>query len=317
MLEKLKKINLRKQWKSEPINFTNWLAEPENLELLSDEIGIEIELIETEAKIKTESNVGSFSVDILAKEKISDRKIIIENQLEKADHKHLGQIITYASGYDAEIIIWIVKDLREEYEKAINWLNEHTDEKISFFAIKMELWQIGNSSYAPKFNIVSKPNDWAKTIKAQKGIELSENALKQLSFFEGFVSYCKSKGTNLRLPNPQRSTPAYYSISIGTSVAWIAIKLNSFQKSMKIDLYLQKKEYFYSLKKREAEISKEFKNLIWDELPNYKGSNIGLLFDFDLGENSEFEEKYESMKNTAERFQIVFKKYLDELLRIK
>ncbi|MBU0471325.1 MAG: DUF4268 domain-containing protein [Nanoarchaeota archaeon] len=307
MLEKLKQIDLRKQWQSEPVNFTNWLAEPENLELLSDEIGVEMELIETEA------NVGSFNVDILAKEKTSNRKIIIENQLEKTNHTHLGQIITYASGCDAEIIIWIVKEVREEHEKAINWLNDHTDEEISFFAIKMELWQIGDSPYAPKFNIVAKPNDWAKAIKAQKSGELSVNALKQIAFFEGFVNYCKTQGTTIRLSNPQQSTPSYYSISIGTSSGWITIKLNSSQKSMKIDLYLQKKDYFYALKEKESSITKELGTLIWDEMPNYKGSNIGLLFDFDIEKESNFEKKYEQMKETVEKFYKVFKKELNRL----
>ena len=74
-------------------------------------------------------------------------------------------MITYSSGHDAEIIIWIVKDVRDEHARAIDWLNEHTDENINFFLVKMELWQIDNSEPAPKFQIISKPNDWAKTIK--------------------------------------------------------------------------------------------------------------------------------------------------------
>ena len=158
-LEKLKKIDLRKAWNHEATDFTNCLAEEENLSLLSDEIGTDIKLIQTEA------SVGKFSVDILAEEENTGRKIIIENQLEMTNHEHLGKIITYASGYDAEIIIWIIKDVRDEHKQAVDWLNEHTDDKINFFAIKMELWQIGNSPFAPKFQIISKPNDWAKAIK--------------------------------------------------------------------------------------------------------------------------------------------------------
>ena len=158
-LGKLKKVDLKNEWKHEAYDFSKWLAQQENLDMLSDEIGIGIQLIEREA------SVGKFNVDILAQEENSERKIIIENQLETTDHGHLGKIITYAAGYDAEIIIWIVKDVRDEHKKAIEWLNEHTDEKPNFFAIKMELWQIGDSPYAPKFQIISKPNDWAKTIK--------------------------------------------------------------------------------------------------------------------------------------------------------
>ena len=147
-LGKLQKVDLRKAWNHEALDFTNWLAKDENLKLLGDEIEIELQLIQTEA------SVGKFNVDILAEEENTGRKIIIENQLETTDHSHLGQIITYASGYDAEIIIWIVKDVRDEHKQAIDWLNEHTDSKIGFFLIVIELWQIGDSLPAPKLNVV-------------------------------------------------------------------------------------------------------------------------------------------------------------------
>lgn len=113
-LGKLAKVDLRDVWKHEASDFSKWLAEKENLDLLSDEIGIDISLIQTEA------NVGKFNVDILAEEENTGRKIIIENQLEPTNHDHLGKLITYASGFDAEIIIWIVKDVRDEHKQAID-----------------------------------------------------------------------------------------------------------------------------------------------------------------------------------------------------
>ena len=118
-LGKIKQVPLREIWKHEAINFTNWFAKPENLDLLRDELDIELSLLDTE------SNVGRFNVDIFAEESGADRKVIIENQLEKTDHDHLGKLITYASGLDAEIIIWIVKDVLEEHQQAIDWLNEN------------------------------------------------------------------------------------------------------------------------------------------------------------------------------------------------
>ena len=159
-LGKLEKIkDLRSVWKHEANDFTKWLSEEENLNTLGEEIGIDIELISTEAK------TGSFSTDILASESNTNNKIIIENQLESTDHDHLGKIITYASGHDAKTIIWIVKEVREEHRQAIDWLNEHTDEEINIFLCKIELWKIGNSEIAPKFQIVSSPNNWTKTVK--------------------------------------------------------------------------------------------------------------------------------------------------------
>ncbi len=162
-LGKLTKVkDLRKIWNNEARDFTPWLAQEENLEILSNEIGLDIELIETEAKI------GSFNTDILAKDTYSDDIIIIENQLEQTDHDHLGKIITYASGHNANTIIWIVKEVREEHRQAIDWLNEHTDKDLNIFLIKIELWKIDDSSIAPKFNIISSPNNWTKTVKSSQ-----------------------------------------------------------------------------------------------------------------------------------------------------
>jgi len=158
-LGKITKTDLRTAWKNEEYDFSAWLSEPENLALLSEEIGIDIRLV------KTEAEVGKFSLDILAEEEATGRKIIIENQLETTNHDHLGKIITYAAGYDADIIIWIFKEIREEHRQAIDWLNENTAEKIAFFAVKLELWQIDNSAPAPKFQVISSPNEWAKVLK--------------------------------------------------------------------------------------------------------------------------------------------------------
>ena len=193
-LSALKKVNLREEWKNEAMDFTNWLAQDENLQLLSDEIGIDISLVQTEA------SVGKFSVDILAEEENTGRKVVIENQLEATYHDHLGKIITYASGFDAEIVIWIVKDVRDEHKQAVDWLNEHTDDKINIFAIRMELWQIGDSPYAPKFQIISKPNDWAKAIKKSTiRSELSDLRLMQLEFWNQFKVFAASKQPSQRL----------------------------------------------------------------------------------------------------------------------
>ncbi len=126
-------------WAHEAHTFTKWLAEPENLELLSDEIGIGIELVQVEA------NVGRYNVDMLAREENTEKKIIIENQLETTNHSHLGQLITYAAGLETEYIIWPVREAREEHQQAVDWLNEHTDDKLNFFLVVVELWQIGAS----------------------------------------------------------------------------------------------------------------------------------------------------------------------------
>jgi hypothetical protein len=167
---------LREVWPREALDFTPWLAKEENMSLLGDAVGLDITVDEEE------SPVGDFSVDIFASETGTDRKIIIENQLDDTNHDHLGKLITYASGKSADIIIWVVKRAREEHRAAIEWLNNHTDDKIGFFLCEIKLYRIGDFEPAVKFDVVEKPNDWSKEVKkasrilAEKEVHLSEVA---------------------------------------------------------------------------------------------------------------------------------------------
>jgi hypothetical protein len=265
-LGKLEKVELRNVWKHEALDFTNWLAELENLTLLSEEIGIDISLIQTEA------NVGKFNIDILAEEQQTGRKIVIENQLETTDHDHLGKVITYASGFDAEIIVWIVREVRDEHKQAIDWLNEHTDEKINFFVIKMEVWQIGDSALAPKFYIVSQPNDWAKAIKKTtvQQSQVSQIGLLQLEFWQKFREFTQNKNSiiKFRKPFPQM----WYDISFGSSVAHLSLNIYSKLNQISCELYIpNSKDLFHILEMRKDIIQQELdQELIWLELPQKK-----------------------------------------------
>ena len=158
-LGSLKEItDLRSVWMYEAQDFTPWLAQ--NMSILGNELGIDIDVIETE------SSVGSFNVDIYAQDADTNKKIIIENQLEETDHDHLGKLITYASGKDANLVIWVVKKVRSEHRSAIEWLNNNTNEDIGFFLCEIKLYQIGDSLPAPLFSVIERPNDWAKVMKS-------------------------------------------------------------------------------------------------------------------------------------------------------
>ena len=146
-LGRLERVELRDYWEHEGSDFTPWLASEENIALLSETIGLELEVQQEEAA------VGPFRADILCRDTASDELVIIENQLEKTDHKHLGQTITYASGLDAVNIVWIAARFTEEHRAALDWLNRITHEEFRFFGIEIELWRIGKSVPAPKFNI--------------------------------------------------------------------------------------------------------------------------------------------------------------------
>ncbi len=304
-LGKIKKVELRKAWNHEASDFTNWLAEEENLRLLSDEIGVDIKLIQTEA------TVGRFNVDILAEEENTGNKIVIENQLEATNHDHLGKIITYASGFDANMVVWVVKEAREEHRQAIDWLNEHTDENLAFFLIQVELWQIGDSPFAPKFEIVSKPNDWAKTVKQSVGrSKITDTKAQQLEFWEQFKAYARSHDTKLRL---QKSYPQHWTnISIGSSHAHISLTLNSFDEAIRTELYIpDNKDAYRFLEKRREEIEKELGYKVeWMELPGKKASRIKVEFPGLIENTDEWEKYFAWLQEKAEQFQKVFSKHL-------
>lgn len=307
-LSKLKKIDLREEWKHEASDFTKWLAEDENLQLLSEEIGIDISLIQTEA------SVGKFSVDILAEEDNTGRKIVIENQLESTNHDHLGKLITYASGFDAEIVIWIVKDVRDEHQQAVDWLNEHTDEKINIFAIRMELWQIGESPYAPKFHVVSKPNDWAKAIKKTSSrSDLSDRRLMQLEFWTQFKEYAAANQASLRL---RKAYPQHwYDISIGSSKAHLSLIVDADNEQIRCEFYIpDSKALFLALQGSSETIEHDLEcDLEWMELDGKKASRIRAVHIIDVENNENWEKSFEWLTKTAYNFQNVFIGHLKKL----
>lgn len=308
-LGKLEKVELRNVWKHEALDFTNWLAQLENLSLLSDEIGIDISLIQTEA------NVGKFNVDILAEEEQTGRKIVIENQLETTDHDHLGKIITYASGFDAEIIVWIVREVRDEHKQAVDWLNEHTDEKINFFVIKMEVWQIGDSPYAPKFYVVSQPNDWAKIIKqaSSQPSKVSEAKLLQLEFWEKLREFAQKRNSKIRFGKPQPQH--WFDISLGTSNAHITLTASNQLGLISSEIYIpNSKELFSNLLNVREDIQQELGfELEWAELPSRKASRIKALKQVDFSDTAQWENYFSWLLEKTEILQRVFPRYIKTL----
>ena len=151
----LKRLEPKAVWTSEPKDFTPWLAD--RIDLLSQALGIEIELIGKEVA------VGDFSVDLYGKDIGTENGVVIENQLAPTDHTHMGQLLTYGAGLDAKVIIWISPSFRDEHRQAIEWLNLHT-EGLSFFGVELELLQIDDSLPAPHFKVVVQPNEWQEQL---------------------------------------------------------------------------------------------------------------------------------------------------------
>lgn len=176
----LEEVALREAWAHEAHVFTPWLAE--NLDRLGDAIGLRLELIGREV------NVGRYIADIVARTVVDDQIVLIENQLERSDHNHLGQIMTYLAGTEAKIIVWAASDFCEEHLSAIRWLNQHSHEEFSFFAVKVRVVRIGQSPFAPLFEVLEKPNTWDRSI--QQGVraksEDSERAQTRRAFWDRY-----------------------------------------------------------------------------------------------------------------------------------
>lgn len=247
-LGKIRRItDLRSVWSNEALDFTKWLAKEENLTQLGEAIGIDLTLEEEE------SSVGNFHVDLFASESGTERKVIIENQLEETNHDHLGKIITYAAGKEAQVIVWIVKKVRDEHLQAVQWLNQHTDSNIGFFLICIELWQIDNSKYAPVFNVVEKPNDWAKTMKSAEG--LNETQKLKLNYWQSFVEAMRdnpsfTKDFSIRKASPQH----WYDLSLQSSIYHLGLTLNTQKNSIGCEVYINDdKELFYKFKEHKDE----------------------------------------------------------------
>ena len=313
-LGRLESIPLREAWENEATQFTPWLALPENIALLSEALGIELEIT------GQEQSVGAFSADILCKDTGTGETVLIENQLERTDHSHLGQIVTYAAGLDARTVVWISAKLREEHRAAIDWLNENTIESLQFFGVEVELWRIGQSPYAPKFNVVSKPNDWSKTVsEAAHNLAvspLSETKIQQQNFWSTLGEYISRNNLPIR---PQKPLPQHWTnFSIGRSGMNLAATVNSIENRIGVELWIsnaEAKEQFKQLEQSKSKIETEIgAALDWQELPGRKGARIALYKqDVDPTNQNDWPNQHEWLANQLVKFNSAFRPLVKEL----
>ena len=275
-LGRLEKVPLRELWAHEALDFTPWLAQEANIALLSEAIGLELAL---EAQ---EQSVGPFRADLLCKDALSDNWVLVENQIARTDHTHLGQLLTYAAGLDAVTIIWIAERFTDEHRAALNWLNQITGEKFNFFGLEIELWKIGNSLVAPKFNLVSKPNNWSKAVTdAARTIHdapLTPVKQLQLEYWTSFREYLQALNNGIQ---PQKAAAQHWmNISFGSSPSYIAITVNSATKNIGLVLLIGGGNHvaiFRRLLEDRAAIESEVgSQLVWRETPNHRESKISL-----------------------------------------
>ena len=268
-LGKLQEVDIRTVWPHEQYDFSKWLAEEENIRELGDTLNLSL------TDVETEKFVGNYRCDILCKDELTGKMVLIENQLEPTNHDHLGKIITYASGLDAAVVVWIVSSARDEHASAIEWLNKHTDDEISFFLLEVHAYKIGDSDPAPQFNIIEQPNDFVKTVKTvAKNNELNESQKQRLEFWTQFNDVVESKGKPFN--KRKATTDHWYNVAIGSSEANISIDLVNKEHKIRVSLWINDNKDLYdslSLRKDEIEQLLGF-DLEWNRLDSKKASYI-------------------------------------------
>ena len=304
---KLEEVDIRELWKHEQYDFSEWLSKKENIENLNEILGL------TLVDISKETYVGSYRCDLFAKDETTGIKVIIENQLEMSNHDHLGKIITYASGLDAKVVVWIVKEAREEHRSAIEWLNNNTNSNINFFLIEIHAYKIGNSDNAPMFQVIEQPNDFIKNNKSINSNDtMNKSQSQRLEFWNQFNNVLVERGKPFNVR--KATTDHWYNVAIGTSDAHIDITLVNKDSVIGVELYItDNKDLFDKLyqKKDEIEADLGFK-LDWRRLNNSKASRIvtfikGLNFD----DHSNYNDLMNKTIDLAVLMRDTFKKYIN------
>ena len=179
--DSMRRVDVRLKWPHEAHDFTPWLAE--HLDLLGAELGLKLEAVDQEVP------VGPYSLDILATTPVDgdEVRVAIENQLEWSDVQHLGQLLTYATGLDANVAVWVAPEFRHQLAEALHRLNEWTHEQIRFYGVRVELLRNeGSSELTPRFHKVVWPGDWDEAATTREGVQ-SEEARLYEDFFRPLI----------------------------------------------------------------------------------------------------------------------------------
>ena len=266
------------------MDFTPWLAD--NIDVLADELGMSLTVTATEVL------VGEFRLDIRAEDQ-DGRVVVIENQLERTDHSHLGQCLVYASGLEASTVVWIAPSFRDDFRRALDWLNERTDQGVNFFGVEVGVVQIGDGPRAPVFEVVARPNDWQKRVKSagqsaasSAGVISTRNAQRQ-DFYAEVLRAVILKVPAIRIP--ARSNDNWLSFASGPFGYW-AISAAATGR-LRIEAYLDSgdkvvnKRLFDELLADASNIGVSVgPGLEWERLDDKRASRIAKYRPFDIAD---------------------------------
>lgn len=307
-------VELRDIWASEPHDFTPWLAE--NISKLGTALGLELELRQREA------DVGGFSLDILASDLSRDRPVIIENQLETTDHDHLGKLLTYAAGFDANVVVWLTREFRDEHRQALDWLNQRTGEDTLFFGVVVELWKIDGSRPAPHFNLVAAPNDWRKEsvsrVTERTQGSLSEKGERYQIFFQGLIDTLRERHRFTAAKRAQAQN--WYSFASGDRRFKYGANFTS-QQQARVEVYIdsgdaqENQDLFDGIKKHKESIESELGYALdWQSLEDKRACRVAIDRAGTIDESDDvLEDIHDWMVKRLLDFKRVFDSHMREL----
>jgi len=315
-LGQLKKVDIRKAFPTEWNDFTPWLAKDENLALLADELGLELELVEREKPI------GKYRLDLLCKNTKTGAWIAIENQFSETDHSHLGQLLTYAAGLPATAVVWIAESLSDEHKAVLDWLNNNMLNKAAFFGIEIEVWQIDESAYAPKFNVRCQPNNWNEIVQEFAVGASANTELKQVQyrFWTTFRKYmeekksavkCQSAGPRNWMDHPIGNSYCHLSsviLSAGKAVS------DANGPALVVSLTIQGQKRFDAIQAYKAQVENQLgTDLIWYKYGDNKTCYISQQKPADFHDEKLWPQQHAWLKETLEKFQKAFVPIIKDL----
>lgn len=314
-LGRLEEVNPRHIWQDEARDFTPWLLG--NADFLAEALGLELEL---EAR---EHPVGAFSLDLYGRDITNNCVLIVENQLDATDHKHLGQLLTYAAGTGAKTIVWVSPEFRDEHKKALEFLNEATaavqEAKIRYFGVELAVVRIADSVPAPQFTVVSSPSDWsAEFALSQITDEVSPRKAMYRTFWANYIAQLRADHpgiTNVRATSSAAWITGNY-IRRGVSLNLAFIKGGEVSVEIYIDLGDAGKndDVFFALKESKSQIETEIgESLLWQDLPGKRACRIRLTRRGLIDEPQHHQALIAELVELHVRFKRVFKSLVESL----
>jgi hypothetical protein len=298
----LKYLKLKQVWPREADDFAPWLVQDENLAAFSQKLGIELQFERAQVP------VGPYFADILAKDS-RDQYVVIEIQFNRTDHDHLGKLITYGATLGASTVIWIAEQFTEEHQRAIEWLNEHTSEELSLFAVRPKVLQIDDSRPAVEFEVVERPNELVKAAAIEKSSgEISESRQIQLALWEMFKARLLEKKVVISAETP---APKYwFNVPLGRSFVHLSNILNTDEGRVGLRVYLHNRVADLALEqlaKDRTAIEQELGTpLQWNPNPENRDKTILLSRDIDLSDREGWPAQIDWLVEMNAKFRQVF-----------